>query len=90
MNLFNFLRKKNKAVSNNNRQSINEINALYSAKKYDEIISRLSVLTDGEEVSLKTKQMLALSYFYKEDYENSVAIFMEIAQKKNDVESWFI
>ena len=89
MNLFNFLPKKNKAVSNNNRQSVNEINTLYSAKKYDEIISRLSALTDGEEISLKTKRMLALSYFYKEDYENSVAIFMEIAQKKNDLESWF-
>lgn len=89
MNLFNFLPKKNKAVSNNNRQSVNEINTLYSAKKYDEIISRLSALTDGEEVSLKTKRVLALSYFYKEDYENSVAIFMEIAQKKNDLESWF-
>ena len=33
--------------------------------------------------------MLALSYFYNKDYEKSVPIFMEIAQKKNDVESWF-
>ncbi len=90
MSLFRFLQKKDKPTSNNNKQLENEISILYNAKKYDEVISKVITLSDVEqEVSLKNKQMLALSYFYKTNYVDSLAVFKEIAKKKNDVESWF-
>ena len=94
--MFGLFKKRNKIVPNENKAVSknclpkNEIDTLYSAKKYDEVISKITALTEsGQGISFETKRTLALSYFYKEDYDKAIAIFMEIAQKKNDLESWF-
>jgi tetratricopeptide (TPR) repeat protein len=89
LGLFDFLRKKNEAPSKNDKRTEDGIIALYDAKKYDEVISKITELSGIQEISLEYKRTLALSYFYKNDYENALVIFSEIAQKKNDVENWF-
>ncbi len=67
-----------------------EIDSLYENKKYDEVILKaFDLSSNGKQISLKNKQHVALSYYYKKDYKQSLSLFEEIALKKNDVESLF-
>ena len=88
MDIFNFFKKRKKSQINNTAEGI--INKLYDEKKYDEVISKaLPFLANEQEPSWKIRKKVALSYYYKNDFEKSLTLFEEIALKKNDVESWF-
>jgi len=89
MSIFSFFIKE-KIKSQRDISFENEINKLYKEKKYDEVISRaLTFRADEQELSYHIKKKVALSHYYKNDFEKSLTLFEEIASIKNDVESWF-
>jgi tetratricopeptide (TPR) repeat protein len=68
----------------------NEIKVLCENEEYDEVIRRTKPLFEkGKKVPLDIMQIVAASYYYKQDYEHSLPLFEEIASQRNDVESWF-
>lgn len=82
---------KKKVVEIDESILLNELAELFRDEKYDEVIARaLMILPEANkniahEVNLK----LALSYFRKGNYGQSLPIFERIAEVKNDVGSWF-
>ena len=88
--MFKFF-KKNKEKSFAGKCLIeNEISTLYDDKKYDEVVLKGSaLLAEGENISLRAKQTIALSYYYLKAYNDSLILFKEIAAERNDLESWF-
>jgi len=69
---------------------VSEINELFNKKNYDEVILRgKPFLIGNDEDSFKIKNIVALSYFNKTNYEESLPLFEERALKKNDIESLF-
>jgi len=67
-----------------------EISVLYENREYDEVIRKTKHLfEDNDKVPLDIMQMVALSHYHKEEYEQSLPLFEHIASEKNDIESWF-
>lgn len=65
------------------------IEKLYIAKEYDQIINRINSLYKEDTMPLKFMKSLALAYYYKADYENSLRLFEKIAVQKNNIENLF-
>ncbi|MCL2318396.1 MAG: hypothetical protein FWC44_05045 [Methanomassiliicoccaceae archaeon] len=97
MGFFDFLKKgktdepqENSETNSGYKVKKSEISTLYDNKKYDEVIQKTKqMFEDGKKVPLDIMQIVALSHYYKRDYERSLPLFEEIASQKNDVESWF-
>lgn len=70
---------------------LDEINALFRDEKFDEIIIKaLPLVSDkNKDTSDEAKLRIALSYFRKGNYKDSLVQFERIALEKNDVVSWF-
>lgn len=84
MKLFKFFHKQENSVARA------QIDKLYEEKNYDEIIARVSSWTaEGKNVPSDVKQKLALSYYYKRDYAQSLKYFQEIAAEKENRENLF-
>jgi tetratricopeptide (TPR) repeat protein len=91
MGILSFFRKKSekKAIGNDTHYNNGEIDKLFIDKKYDEIITLFLARFVNQEMPIDIKQKVALAYYYKQDYENSLTLFEEIALKKNNTESNF-
>lgn len=87
--LKNFFRKDNK--EDKSKIKLDEINALFMDEKYDEVISKALPLVNDKDnnVSFEFKLKIALSYFRKGNYKESLELFEKVALIKNDVGSWF-
>ena len=85
----NFFKKK--PIKRDSKVIIDEIQELFRNEKFDEVIERASLLLSDhdQELVLEANLRIALSYFRKAKYEDSLPIFEKIADAKNDVGSWF-
>lgn len=66
-----------------------ELNELYNAKNYDGIISKINSSFSEERIPAKFEKQLALAYYYKADYENSLTHFEHITVKDENTENLF-
>ena len=72
---------------------LKEIDALYNEKKYDEVINLAlpHINNENKKRALEMRSMAAISYFYKEDYKNSLLHYEEILSQveKVNASTWF-
>jgi tetratricopeptide (TPR) repeat protein len=84
-----FFHKNNK--TENFKEKLDDINHKFQERKYDEVIELATLLIDSkdEAVSLEANKKIALSYFHKGCYKESLILFQKIALIKKDTENWF-
>ncbi len=66
-----------------------KIDELYRVKDYDGVIAYINAEYDGKEMPPKTERQLALAYYYKADYKNSLKHFEHIAAQEETTENLF-
>lgn len=97
MGLFDFFRRKkiandkNQSVRFNDKNQIfiDELQQLFSEKRYDEIIATIGNRYLNEQPPLEVKKILVLTYYYKKDYEKSLELAQDVARVLDDIGSWF-
>ncbi len=72
-----------------NKKSEKNLDELFIAKEYDEIIKRINSLYKEDTMPLKFMKRIALAYYYKGDHENSLRFFEKIAVQDNNTENLF-
>ena len=72
-----------------NKKLNKELDVLLAGKKYDEIIETVKSSSVDAALSEQTEKRLALTYYYKQDYENSLNHFQNIADNHATTENLF-
>lgn len=66
-----------------------ELDILLANRKYDEIISKITTRYNEEPLPLQVEKTLALAYFYKGDFGNSLKCFESIVSREENTENLF-
>lgn len=71
------------------RKTEKELQTLFQQKNYDGVISKINSVYGGKSLSVKFEKQLALAYYYKGDYENSLKHFESVAEKDRTTQNLF-
>lgn len=66
-----------------------ELNELYKVKNYDGVIAKINSSFGEKSIPAKFEKQLALAYYYKADYENSLTHFKHLTVKDECTENLF-
>lgn len=84
-----FTVKENEAALPRDEKFCSDLDLLLTDQNYDDIISKITALYGNGQIPLETEKKLALAYFHKQDFDNSLEHFESIAAKKETTENLF-
>ncbi|MBN2669115.1 MAG: hypothetical protein JXR60_07790 [Bacteroidales bacterium] len=89
--MFNFLKKRRKAISENKFSKLNSVSDAFYHGKYRECIEEAKPLFNNSdiEIRLNAQRFYGLANYRLKRYEEASRIFQEIAEETKNTDDWF-